>query len=298
MEEKITFCPVCGSLDASIFLTCTDHLASLKKFTICSCAGCGFKYTSPSPTPSELPKYYQSSEYISHTDSKKGLINQLYQFVKKYSVYKKLKLVFRYKQERGNLLDFGCGTGSFLEACNKAGWRSFGIEPNDSARALAATKTPGKVFESIEELYNNEQALKFDVITLWHVLEHIPNLESWFDFINNRLKENGIVIIAVPNCNSHDALFFKEFWAAYDLPRHLWHFTPKTITDLFSRKGFKCLGISPMIFDSFYVSILSYKNRYGKAKFVASFWRGFVSNLKAIKDQKSYSSQIYIFQRK
>ena len=119
-----------------------------------------------------------------------------------------------------------------------------------------------------------------------------------FDFINNRLKENGIVIIAVPNCNSHDALFFKEFWAAYDLPRHLWHFTPKTITDLFSRKGFKCLGISPMIFDSFYVSILSYKNRYGKAKFVASFWRGFVSNLKAIKDQKSYSSQIYIFQRK
>jgi SAM-dependent methyltransferase len=149
----------------------------------------------------------------------------------------------------------------------------------------------------VEHLEENLNDAKFNVITLWHVLEHIPDLENWFSFIHRTLDEKGVVIIAVPNNDSHDAKYFREAWAAYDVPRHLWHFTPKTIIELFQRHGFSNAGITPMVFDSFYVSLLSTKNIYGKPKLISAFWRGFVSNLLALKSGRTYSSQIYFFRK-
>ncbi len=243
------------------------------------------------PIPENPDEYYKSDDYISHTDSSKSLVDKIYQIVKKFSFYSKLRLINQFSKERKRLLDIGAGTGDFLKAAKSAGWSIWGIEPNHDARMRAREKRV-ELLSEIELL--SEQ--KFEVITLWHVLEHLPDLENQILKLLGCLEQNGTLVIAVPNFNSYDAKYYKEFWAAFDVPRHLWHFSTTAIERLFLKHGLKVVRVKPLIFDSFYVSLLSEKYKTGKQNFAKALWIGLRSNIVAWRT-KEYSSLIYILQR-
>lgn len=296
--KEVNACLICGSTKFGPFLVCKDYTVSKQDFKIQQCTSCGFRFTSPRPEDSELGKYYKSEEYVSHSDTKKGLINKLYHWVRTYTLVKKLQLVMRYAGKQGTILDYGCGTGAFIGLCKKSKWNAYGIEPDDQARQIAKSQHGIEAFPDIQSAEAALAGVKFNAITMWHVLEHVSDVSGLFDFINAHMNANGALIIAVPNCSSHDAKFYKEHWAAYDVPRHLYHFTPKDMIALVQAKGFKHEQTLPMIFDSFYVSMLSEKYKKGKISYISAFWRGLVSNLKANKTGQEFSSQIYVFKKK
>jgi 2-polyprenyl-3-methyl-5-hydroxy-6-metoxy-1,4-benzoquinol methylase len=275
------------------YLTCEDYTVSNKKFDLMYNAEFRMLETFPQPKEEELGSYYESSDYISHTDSKGSFTDKIYQIVKKVALKNKLKLINSFKTFDKNLLDVGCGTGDFLFTCKNWGWNVLGVEPNISARNLAETKLFADNATYIFSDLNEVNSIQFDVITMWHVLEHVPNLEQYISKLKSLLKPNGVLVVAVPNYKSFDANYYKEFWAAYDVPRHLWHFSKKSIEILFSKHQMKLVKTLPMKFDAFYVSLLSEKYKTGKSNFLKAFYIGFCSNLKAVR-KNEYSSLIYI----
>jgi len=272
------------------FLNCIDYTVSEESYEVMKNEVYDMLVTSP--VPSNLDKYYLSENYISHTDSKKSLFDKVYQLVKNYTLKKKLKLINSFKTEEKTILDVGAGTGDFLKVCKTGGWKITGIEPSDKAREYAESKNI-VLYENLNQVENNQ----FDVITLWHVLEHIPNLVEYIKQLKKLLKPNGVLIIAVPNHKSFDAKHYKEFWAAYDVPRHLWHFSKTAISKLFSLVDMNVEKILPMKFDSYYVSLLSEKYKTKKSRPFNAFFIGLQSNLKA-KRNGEYSSLIYIIKNR
>ncbi|WP_372936276.1 class I SAM-dependent methyltransferase [Seonamhaeicola sp.] len=272
-------------------LVVKDHSVSGEIFELIQNKEFGFLETYPQPAKEQLPEYYKSEDYISHTDSKRNLFEKAYHLVRMIALNKKLKLINSFRTENKSLLDFGCGTGDFLQTAQKNNWVVTGIEPNEDARNIANIKTNNSVFDSEQFFQLKENS--FDVITLWHVLEHLPNLEEHVSIFKKLLKPNGVLIIAVPNYKSYDAKFYKQFWAAYDVPRHLWHFNKISISKLFSKISMKVEKIKPMWFDAFYVCLLSEKYKTGKMNFIKAFLNGFVSNFKSF-TSKETSSLIYI----
>ena len=271
-------------------LTVKDYLVSKEEFILDFDAEKEMLLTNPKPEATKLSQYYESEQYIPHTDNKKGLVPFLYQVVKRKSLKNKLVLINSLKKGAKSILDIGAGTGDFLRFIQSDFSSVTGIEPNKKARELAQKK--GIILE--QDLKNVKGKL-FDVITMWHVLEHIPNLEDTIRDVESLLKPSGILIVAVPNFYSFDAAYYKNFWAAFDVPRHLWHFSKVSMNKLFSDK-FSLLKISPMVFDSFYVSILSEKNKSGKINLFKAFFVGLKSNLYAL-STKEYSSLIYCFKK-
>lgn len=267
-----------------------DFLVSGEEFSLVRNEKHGFLQTHPQPLTNELSRYYESDAYISHTDSKKGWFDFLYQSVKRYSINKKVSLINSLNEGTGSLLDVGAGTGDFLKAAQNKGWTISGVEPNQKAREIANEKNL-QLKESMEDVLNE----KFDVVTLWHVLEHLPNLEASIQKIESLVAEGGTLIIAVPNFNSRDAKHYKNFWAAYDVPRHLWHFSQASMRSIFSSE-LKLVKTKPMIFDAFYVSLLSEKYKTGNKFSLRAFWTGLRSNLAAMKTTE-YSSLIYCFKK-
>ncbi|MCA0932947.1 class I SAM-dependent methyltransferase [Lutimonas saemankumensis] len=276
------------------FLKCLDYTVSRETFELLIDPETELLVTFPRPSEKDLPAYYESEEYISHTDSTKSLMDKVYQMVKSYSIKRKLKLVNSNTSQKGKILDVGCGTGDFLEGCLRDQWKVTGIEPNPKATVFAEKKVgpEGRLFRDIKEIKEDEYG-SYDVITMWHVLEHVPNLLEYIDLLKNLLKKDGCLIIAVPNYQSYDAKYYNEFWAAYDVPRHLWHFSQKSIHKLFSAKNFEVVKTLPLIFDSFYVSLLSEKYKYGSSNLIRAFKTGLMSNLKA-RSSGNYSSLIYL----
>nr|WP_271487723.1 class I SAM-dependent methyltransferase [Polaribacter sp.] len=241
-----------------------------------------------SPVPLILEKYYQSEDYISHTDAKKSLFDKVYQIVKRHTLKRKVMLLDSFLTEEKTVLDIGAGTGDFLQACKKNHWKVAGVEPSFKAREIAKNKTI-----SLEKDLSFFKGQKFDVITLWHVLEHVENLETYTQSLKDLLKENGTLLIAVPNYKSFDATHYGAFWAAFDVPRHLWHFSQTSIQKIFALVSLNLIREIPMKFDAYYVSLLSEKYKNGKMNILKSFWIGFQSNRKAKKNSE-YSSLIYI----
>ncbi|WP_348718293.1 class I SAM-dependent methyltransferase [Tenacibaculum sp. 190130A14a] len=275
--------------DLEPLLNCIDYTVSKESYEVMYNQTYDLLVTSP--VPSNLDKYYQSELYISHTDSKKTLFDKIYQLVKNYSLKKKLKLINSFNTQEKDILDIGAGTGDFLKTCVNDNWNITGVEPSKKARTIALEKDI-----NLEEKLTDIENKKFDVITLWHVLEHVPNLFEYIEVLKELLKPNGKLIIAVPNYKSYDAIYYKEHWAAFDVPRHLWHFSKKSIQKIFSQYGFQLENILPMKFDSYYVSLLSEKYKTGKSNPIKAFYLGFKSNLKA-KKTKEYSSHIYILKK-
>ena len=287
-------CPLCFEERLVKEIDCIDYSTSKEKFTIVSCETCNFTFTNPRPKDESLGKYYKSDMYISHTNNTKGLFNWMYQTVRNYAIGKKVTLLKSVKKS-GTHLDIGCGTGEFLNACKDAGFGTEGIEPSELARKQAIENFNLSVSENtnLEQFQNN----KFDSISMWHVLEHVPNLNETITQFDRVLNANGKVIIAVPNHKSWDANYYKEYWAAWDIPIHLWHFSKETIEQLFNNHGFTLIKKKPMLFDSFYVALLSEEFKTGKKNFIKSFIVGTISNLFGILTKKGHSSTIYIFKK-
>jgi 2-polyprenyl-3-methyl-5-hydroxy-6-metoxy-1,4-benzoquinol methylase len=270
------------------FLTVTDYSVSNETFELYYDHDLDMLITFPQPSPENLGRYYESNDYISHTDSKRSLFEKAYHFVKKIALKNKLNLINNCCFAKGKLLDIGAGTGDFLLTAKQNGWNTIGVEPSEKAKGIAIGK--GIQFtDSTQELESNS----FDVITMWHVLEHVPDLEIQIKELKRLVKPNGTIIIAVPNFKSYDANYYGKFWAAFDVPIHFWHFSKTAIKLLFEKEDIKLEKIFPMKFDSFYVSLLSEKYKKGKMNFVNAIWVGLLSNLKA-KCNLEYSSHIYV----
>lgn len=271
-----------------LFLSVKDHSVSKEIFELWHDEALDLLITNPQPDKNDLPKYYESDDYISHTDGKRSLFEKAYHLVKNIALKSKLQSINQLQPRKGSLLDIGAGTGDFLNVAQNDGWNTTGIEPNDKAKAIAVRK--GVSFsESTSHLLDHS----FDIITMWHVLEHVPNLEIQIKELKRLLKPTGTILIAVPNFKSFDANYYGQFWAAYDVPRHLWHFSKTAIEQLFAVENLKLNQVLPMKFDAFYVSLLSEKYKTGKMHYLSAFIAGWRSNFKAA-TTKQYSSHIYV----
>ena len=268
------------------FLNCKDYTLSGDSFEVMR--NQEYEMLVTSPVPLGLQDYYKSENYISHTDSKKTIFDKIYQIVKNYTLKQKLFLLNSFKTESKTVLDVGAGTGEFLKVCANNKWEVLGIEPSAEARNIAKKKGI-HLKENFLDIANQ----KFDVITLWHVLEHVENLKTTIKTLKKLLKPRGRIVIAVPNYKSLDAKFYNEYWAAYDVPRHLWHFSQRSIHKLFSEVEMIVDDTLPMKFDSYYVSFLSEKYKSGKLKPITAFYRGFISNVNA-RITSEYSSLMYV----
>lgn len=288
-----THCPVCDATGINPVLKARDHTVSREEFSIWECSSCGLRFTQDVPGPAAIYRYYQSENYISHSNISRGLVNRLYQQVRKRTLKGKRKLVRRVTGKmNGSLLDIGSGTGAFVHAMRSAGWEVTGLEPDPGARKMAK-ETFGVDLQDAEALFLLE-AERYDLISLWHVLEHVHELHRYVEQIKTLLKDSGRILVAVPNYTSKDASVYKEYWAAWDVPRHLYHFSPDAIKVLMERHGLKILGYKPMWYDSFYISMLSSRYRNGTMNLAAAFLNGLRSNFGAWQDVKRCSSVIYI----
>lgn len=291
--EHLQQCPVCNQTKFSPFLSCTDYTATKEVFELQQCDACNFIFTNPRPNLAVVGKYYNVENYISHSGTKKGFINTLYHYARLYTLSKKKKQINKLSP-KGKLLDIGCGTGNFLAYMNNDGWEILGVEPDDTTRNEANQICNGKVYA--EEKLNELEKQQFDVITMWHVLEHVYDLETRVKQLKSLLKPNGVLLIAVPNCSSYDAQHYGKYWGAYDVPRHLYHFKPNNIKQLFEKQSFVVEKVLPMVLDSFYVSMLSEK--YKQGNIVKGVFIGFLSNIRAMFKKDTWSSQIYVIRNK
>jgi 2-polyprenyl-3-methyl-5-hydroxy-6-metoxy-1,4-benzoquinol methylase len=270
------------------FLTVKDYSVSKETFDLYQDETLDMLIKFPQPNLDNLGKYYESEDYISHTDNKRSLFEKLYHFIKNIALKNKLNLINTLQPNKGRILDIGAGTGDFLSVAKNDGWMTTGVEPSDRAKAIAINKGVSFV-EQTSELENHS----FDVISMWHVLEHVPDLDKQIKELKRLLKPTGTLIIAVPNFKSFDAKHYGKFWAAFDVPIHFWHFSKTAIKILFKKEEMKLEKVLPMKFDSFYVSLLSEKYKTGKMNFIKAFFIGLQSNWKAKKNLE-YSSHIYI----
>lgn len=270
------------------FLTVTDYSVSKEVFDLYQDEELDMLITHPKPGLDVLGRYYESADYISHTDSKRSLFEKVYHFIKGIALKNKLNLINSLQPNKGKILDIGAGTGEFLFVAQLNGWNTTGVEPSEKAKKIAINKGVSFV-EALAQLENHT----FDVITMWHVLEHVPDLNHQIKELKRLLKPSGYLIVAVPNFNSFDAQHYGKFWAAYDVPIHFWHFSKTAIQKLFQKEQMELVKILPMKFDSFYVSLLSEKYKSGRMNYVKAFFIGLWSNIKAKSDME-YSSHIYI----
>ncbi|MNJ99302.1 Ubiquinone biosynthesis O-methyltransferase [compost metagenome] len=275
----------------NIYLKVKDHSVSGEEFELLMDEDLQLLKTHPQPALENLSGYYESDDYISHTDGKRSMFEKLYHTVKQKALRDKIKLVQNFNPAKGKLLDIGAGTGDFLVMAQKNGWNIKGLEPSPKAKAIAQAK--GVSFANdLSEIEDHS----IDVITMWHVLEHVPDVEAQIAELKRIVRPEGTIIIAVPNYKSYDAQHYGIFWAAYDVPRHLWHFSKTSIKLLFAKQGMELIKILPMKFDSFYVSLLSEKYETGKMNFIGGFLTGLKSNIKAARNFE-YSSHIYVIKR-
>ena len=290
MFEKLENCPICKYPEFKNYIICKDHMVTGESFAITRCEQCGFLFTNPRPTSDILKKYYETGSYLSHQTKTKGLFDLGYNLVRKYALHKKLKLINDLASKK-TLLDFGCGTGAFLKTCQKNGWKVDGVEFMDPARNIAESKLGIPIYTQIKDIPKNKY---FKVITLWHVLEHIYDLNDTFKRMVRHLDKKGKVVIAVPNIESLDATLYHEYWAAYDIPRHLYHFSQSTMKLFLSQHNLKLKKTIPMPLDAYYVSMLSEKYQSGRTNYIKALLNGYKSNCYAKKHNKNYSSLIYI----
>lgn len=294
--REITTCPICESNESYTYLESRNFRINEVPFDVKECKSCSLRYTSPLPEITEIGQYYATDNYISHTGTKKGLINTLFHTVRFITLRQKQRLIKSISKGKKHL-DIGAGNGVFLEFMQSKGWDISGIELDDESRKAIEQKLKLNIAKTVQE---NKEVEEYDVITMWHVLEHVYHLKTDIEAIKNKLKPNGSLVVAVPNCASYDEERYQAFWSAYDLPIHLYHFRPKNIEDLFAQFDMEVVAIKPMKFDAFWISLESEKYKNGNKNSLGVYFRGFyyglISNLKA--RNGSYSSQIYIIKKK
>ncbi len=286
-------CPLCKSSEIVPHFSCTDNLVSRKNFDLFRCSTCGFIFTQDAPDEVESGMFYKSADYISHTDSSRTLFEKAYQAVRRYMLRRKRRLVIRSTgKQQGSILDIGSGTGHFLNIMKEAGWTTTGIEIDEEARKYSSSGFGLKIVEpsGLGTLLTGG----FDCITLWHVAEHVYDLQGYFANIKQLLKPEGSLIVALPNTGSYDCNYYGRDWAAWDVPRHLWHFNPETFSLFAKREGFNVASATVLPFDVFYISMLSERNRKSKAPFLKGIIRGKILFLHTLFNKMKGSSVVYL----
>lgn len=290
-------CCLCDHPKLSLFMTCQDHSVSNESYDLYRCDNCGFVLTQDAPDEKSIGKYYQFEDYISHSNTRKGLIYKLYHTARSWMLGRKRRAIRRITDpQEKTLLDIGCGTGYFLDHMKTHGWQVAGIERDAGARAFSKKNFDLNVHPP-DELFKMGKN-RFSVITLWHVLEHVHNLDGYLNRIHELLKEDGVLVLALPNYQSVDAAHYRPFWAAYDVPRHLWHFSPESVEQLANRFRFPIMKKICMPLDAFYVSMLSEKYRENKLSLISGFCIGTVSYLISLFNINRCSSIIYMLKKK
>jgi len=284
-------CPLCQSAKIDDFLKARDYLVSMETYSLVKCPDCGFIFTQGVPGADLIGKYYRSQEYVSHSDTRKGLMNKIYHVARGIMLGRKFRMVDRIASGK-NLLDIGCGTGYFPAFMKQKGYSVAGVEVDPDAREFAI-KEFGLPVYSPEAFLKNDLEGKFDVITLWHVLEHLDNFDQYLDKMLGYLAPGGTLVIALPNCSSLDARFYKEKWAGYDVPRHLWHFTPSTMKILAEKHGLEIMKMRRLPLDPFYNSMLSEKYRRNKLFMISGMIIGEFAYLESLFNLKRSSSLVY-----
>ena len=297
--ETITHdsCPLCKGSNIKKRFTCKDRFATGEMFDIYECPDCGFVFTQGYPDEKEIGKYYESQTYISHSNTKKGVVNRIYHIVRDIMMRRKVRMIKKLTiLNNGKILDYGAGTGYFAHSMAKAGWDVTAIEKSAAAREVAKKEFGIDLLP--EEALSTLKDKEYDVVTLWHVLEHIQELDRFWDELYRIIDDTGIAVIALPNCKSYDARRYKEHWAAYDVPRHLWHFTPSTIMRWGEKHGFILEKEFRMPFDGFYISMLSEQYKGSRLSSMKGFWNGFKGWIAQCNRRDAGSSIIYIFRKK
>lgn len=292
MHQKLQHCPLCHSGQFRLFITSKDYSVSGETFSIQRCQNCGLLFTNPRPAETELGRYYESATYVSHTNEGNTLINRIYKLVRHYTLKEKTALVEKWAPVN-ELLDLGCGTGHFLEAARKKGWKIEGVEINSSARQQTQENLGQEIYTRLSDI---PLTRRFNAITLWHVLEHVYDLGQTLALLKYLLHKQGSLLIAVPNPESYDAQLYGAAWAAWDVPRHLYHFSQEVMQKLARKHGFVVKAVKPMYFDAFYVSMLSEEYKKGSKGYINAVVTGLRSNLWAKRHNNQFSSLIYILQ--
>ena len=287
-------CPWCQSEKAHLYLSLKDYFLTQEPFEIMVCEECGLLYTTPKPSDEKLGDYYKSDDYYSHQENKKGFIPRVYETVKSVNLKHKIAIATQGK-EPGRLLDIGCGVGDFLHFAEQNGWQCTGAEPSEDASSIAKKRIKAEIMlpKDLEKLPDES----FDVITMWHVLEHVSDLQWQVNQLNRLLKKGGRLVIALPNFRSYDAQYYKDKWAAYDVPRHLNHFSQDSIAKIFNINGLVNKPTQKLVWDAFYISFMSEKYRQKRLPLLRGIYRGMISNLKARKSGE-WSSLVYVFEKR
>lgn len=290
MNDK---CPWCGSENAQLHLELKDLFLTQEPFKILECKECGLLYTTPRPNKDEIGRYYNSEEYYSHQENKEGFIPKVYEKVKSVNHKNKYGIATEGK-EKGKALDIGCGVGDFLHTMEQHGWDCTGVEPSEDAKVIAKKRIKGQLLSSEEQ--ENLPDSSFDIITMWHVLEHVDDIRWQIQQLHRLCKPGGRIIIALPNYKSYDGQYYKAEWAAYDVPRHLNHFNKETLIKILEESGLRHVKTEKLVWDAYYISYMSEKYRKHSIPLLRGAFRGLVSNCKARKTGE-WSSLVYVFER-
>ena len=263
-----------------------DHFLSGEFFELVKDHHYEYYKTKPDVGIEQLSKYYDSEAYLSHQENTKGIKSFIYNIVKKYMFTRKYKWISKYVK-KGNWLDFGAGTGEFLAFLPSKHWNKMAFELNRNA----IQKIKSKDLRYISDYQQHDTS--YDVISAFHAIEHVLDIQEWFNFLKRVARRNAIIAVAVPNYKAYDAKYYQENWAAYDVPRHRYHFSKDSIRRLFRENGFEILDEKPMPLDAYYISIIS-ETYKGKRNLFNALRVGLLSNLKAL-SSKEYSSNLFIF---
>lgn len=288
-------CLVCQGEKFETLVESRDFCVSQEDFHVAKCSACGFAYTVNAPNHEEIGKYYEHADYVSHTDTKEGLFFKIYHGVRDYMLGRKRSHITKHVQLKKSL-DIGAGTGYFVNHLRENGVEAIGFEPDQGARQQAKNNFGLDLKPSLEEILESNE--KFDAISMWHVLEHVHDLKAYFKHFQDLLKPGGVLAIAVPNYTSLDGRYYKKYWAAYDLPKHLWHFSPNSLRKLGSANGFTHAKSYAMPFDPFYIALLSEGHK--KSGFFGKIRGAFIGKMSFIKgffNSESSSSVVYIFKK-
>lgn len=286
-------CPWCNSEKTQTYIWVKDEFLTKEEFQIQECLNCGLLFTEPRPSKDKIGDYYKSEEYYSHQENKKGFIPKLYESIKAVNLKHKYKIATNGKSA-GKLLDIGCGVGDFIHTAEEQGWQCTGVEPSQDAKAIAKKRIKAEILlsEDLEQITNDT----FDVITMWHVLEHVDDLKWQVTQLQRLIKKGGRIVIALPNYKSYDATFYKEKWAAYDVPRHLNHFNKETLVKIFKTKDLNLVKTDKLKWDAYYISFMSEQYKHHTLPLIKGAIRGLISNCKARKTNE-WSSRVYVFEK-
>jgi 2-polyprenyl-3-methyl-5-hydroxy-6-metoxy-1,4-benzoquinol methylase len=296
MSVLLKKCKACGNENFEQLFNATDYWVSKESFAIRKCGNCGFAYTFQAPSEAEIGKYYQHADYVSHSDTSQGLFFKVYHLVREYMLGRKRAIIENHVS-KGRVLDIGAGTGYFLNHMQQKGWQVDGVEPDAGAGHVAAKNFKIALRQKLDDFSNLENF--YQSISMWHVLEHVHEPEKYFQIFSKILATDGRVFIAVPNHSSADAKFYAENWAAWDVPKHLWHFTPNAMKLFAEQNGFEIEKKYMLPFDSFYISMLSEKIA-GNAllSYLRGPWIGLYSFIKSLINTDCASSVVYVLKIK